>query len=278
MTFIHKLLSAKRPFCTCLWGLGTAVLLTACTPPPTPTVATPGVTVLADCFQSATARAWLDDNGDGVWDEAERPLPGIEFILEPSVYGRATSDENGVAAIFATMPGGSCPQYSSVIAASFAGYTLTTPQSLAYTTPDADYRFGFQPESLTKLIETETYTGVIFDATVAADFIPWLVNSTDGVWTPTAVEVMALEDGLAAFLQEGAWGHLVERLPDYTRQYAGFVRDDEQFIYANFFCRLEGNAWQETAVIVADGGDCYFQVIYNADTNRFVSVSVNGES
>ncbi|MBX3056361.1 MAG: hypothetical protein KF770_07810 [Anaerolineae bacterium] len=275
---MQKLPFIERSFRYSLWGLCTAVLLTTCTLPTSPAAATPGVTVLADCFQSATARAWLDANGDGVWDEGERPLPGIEFILDPSVYGRATSDENGVAAIFATTPGNSCPQQSSVIAMSFAGYTLTTPQSLAYTTADADYRFGFHPDSPTTLIETETYTGVIFDAATAAEFVPLFVNSTDGVWTPTAVEVMALEDGLAAFLQERAWGHLVERLPDYTRQYAGFVRDDERFIYANFFCRVSGTAWQETAVIVADGGDCYFQVVYSADANRFVSLSVNGES
>ncbi|HUM70367.1 MAG TPA: hypothetical protein PLK31_16155, partial [Chloroflexota bacterium] len=265
--------------CYFLLGIVTAVLLSACTPSATTQVTvTPTAAVLADCFQSATARAWVDDNGDGVWDEGERPLPGVEFILDPSVYSRTTSDENGMAAIFATTPGDSCPQHSSVIAISFAGYTLTTPQSLDYTAPDADYVFGFRPESPATLVETEAYTGVIFDAAVAAEFIPWLVNATDGVWTPTAVEVMALEDGLAAYLQEGEWGQLVERLPDYTRQYAGFVRGDEQFIYANFFCRVEGTAWQETAVIVADGGDCYFQVVYNVDTGEFVSVSVNGES
>lgn len=240
-------------------------------------MASPGATVLADCFQSATAQAWLDANGDGVWDEGERPLPGIEFILDPSVYGRATSDENGVAAIFATTPGDSCPPHSSVIAASFAGFTLTTPQSLAYTTPDADYWFGFQPDSPTTLIETETYTGVIFNAEAAAGLIAGM-GTAEAAWTPTAVEVTALEDGLAAFLQGGPWDHLVERLPNYTRQYAGFVRDDERFIYANFFCRVVGTDWQETAVIVADGGDCYFQVVYNVDANSFVSISVNGES
>jgi hypothetical protein len=34
----------------------------------------------------------------------------------------------------------------------------------------------------------------------------------------------------------------------------------------------------ETAVVVLDGGDCYFQVIYNADANTFVSLSINGEA
>ncbi|GIK58515.1 MAG: hypothetical protein HND44_13660 [Chloroflexi bacterium] len=33
---------------------------------------------------SYTAWAWLDDNGDGVWDKEERPLPGKPFGQPPN--------------------------------------------------------------------------------------------------------------------------------------------------------------------------------------------------
>ena len=77
-------------FNLCLAAIG---FLVGCVP----LAATATPDVLADCFQSATAVAWLDENGDGVWDDGEPPLHGIEFGLEPTVYSRTTSDENGVA-------------------------------------------------------------------------------------------------------------------------------------------------------------------------------------
>ncbi|MCA9919389.1 MAG: hypothetical protein KC445_15625 [Anaerolineales bacterium] len=94
----------------------------ACTPPsveqipvrqtpsaePEPTSAVPEI--LADCFQPTQALAWLDENGDGVQDANEPPLAGIQFVLEPSVSSRATSDENGVADIVAVTPGETCPE------------------------------------------------------------------------------------------------------------------------------------------------------------------------
>jgi hypothetical protein len=56
------------------------------------------------------------------------------------------------------------------------------------------------------------------------------------------------------------------------------VQADEELIFANFFCETHGEDWRETAVVVLDGGDCYFQVIYNADANVYSSLWINGES
>ena len=106
--------------------------------------------IQADCFQSATAFAWLDENGNGVQDEGERPLPGIHFLLEPSVDSRTISNEEGIADIFATPPGTECPEDQQIVANKYEGYTLTTPNPLPYEGPDAAYPFGFQllPEAV----------------------------------------------------------------------------------------------------------------------------------
>jgi hypothetical protein len=248
-------------------------------PEPTETA----VEILADCFQSATALAWLDENGDGLWDEGEPPLPGIEFVLEPTVYSRTTSDENGVANIFATTPGGTCSENQQVIAVKFAGYALTTANSLDYIDANTDYVFGFQPLPAATLIDTDSYSGAIFSADKTAEFITWLDEPADSFWTPTEEDIANFEDGLAAFLQENSSEYndttnILENLSEYKRQYFGLVRADEALVLANFFCGTHGEDWGETAVIVDDGGDCYFQVIFNADANTFVSLSINGES
>jgi len=148
-----KMQHAKRflPFILVILIVGAA----ACTPSATesitgretPTaVATSTTEALADCIQSATAVAWLDENGDGIRDEGEPPLPGIEFVLEPSVSSRAISDENGVATIFATTPGAVCPENSRVMVSQFGGYLLNTPAALDYVDADTEYLFGFRSE------------------------------------------------------------------------------------------------------------------------------------
>lgn len=265
------------------------LLLTSCIPVIPGSVglavtATPAV--LADCFQTATALAWLDANGDGVWDDDEPPLAGIEFVLEPTVYSRTTSDENGIANIFATTPGDRCPELTQVIATNYAGYELTTPGAVGYISAEAQHLFGFQPipdeppdgmvESI--VVETEAYTGVIFTSEATAMFIPWLDEPAHDMWMPNEADVMILEDGLAAFVQERELSDLWERLPSYTRQYFGIVQDGDYLILVNFFCDELGIAWQETAVIVDDGGECYFQTIYSVETNSFLSLKINGES
>jgi Leucine-rich repeat (LRR) protein len=130
----------------CLAAFG---LLAGCVPL-IPAEAPPAVTatpdVLADCFQSATAVAWLDENGDGLRDDGEPPLPGIEFVLEPLAASRATSDENGVASLSATTPGGVCPENSRVRVSQFDGYLLNTPAALDYVDADTEYLFGFRSE------------------------------------------------------------------------------------------------------------------------------------
>ena len=136
-----------------IWGL-----LAACAPPTTeritpretPTAeedaADPADQIVADCFYSATALAWLDENGDGRWDEGEPPLAGIEFILEPTAFSRTVSDENGVADIFATTPGTDCPEPTHLLAIRYDGYALTTPGRIDEVDLTEEYTFGFQPE------------------------------------------------------------------------------------------------------------------------------------
>lgn len=280
----------------------------ACTPgtisePVTPPTRQGTPVVLADCFVGATAVAWLDENGDGVWDNAEPPLPGIDFVLEPSAYSRTTTDKNGVADILAITPIGAdeaCPTPVSVQAVVYTGYTPTTPSKIDYHGVDGAYQFGFQPISeLTPtaatatppalpepvLIETETVSGIIFTADMTAAELAWLDEPADGSWMPTVEEVMGLEAGLADYLQAEdvlVWPvgkpPLWERLPDYTRQYFGLMQEGKRLIYGNYFCDPFNSPWQEMPVVVADGGDCYFQVVYNVDTQIFMQLTVNGEA
>ncbi|MDX1990846.1 MAG: hypothetical protein SF029_00555 [bacterium] len=106
----------------------------------------------------------------------------------------------------------------------------------------------------------------------------------EAYWTPSPTEVAALEAGLSNYLQsqlrDGMWGYGVwERLPAYGRQYFGLVFEGERLIFANYFCNTSDEMnWQEQYVLVMDGGDCFFRLLYNPVTGEYSNLIVNGEA
>lgn len=103
-------------------------------------------------------------------------------------------------------------------------------------------------------------------------------------WTPSEGDVRALEAGLASFLQENSGSFSAqgvpvwERLDEYTRQYAGIVLDGKRVIYANYFCNTAGMDWKKNFVLVMDGGECYFQLMYDPGSGAYFDLRVNGEA
>jgi hypothetical protein len=108
-------------------------------------------------------------------------------------------------------------------------------------------------------------------------------GQVDGLWIPSETDIQALESALPTYLQENAdlfyrdppvW----ERLDEYKRQYFGYNRDGKRFIYGNFFCHDMGIDYKTILVEVEDGGECYFQFKYDADSGEFFDLMVNGEA
>ena len=304
-----------------LWHFGTMIILLFAFQGCTPADRLPTTELIqADCFWSATATAWLDENGNGVKDESEAPLEGIEFVLEPSAYSRTKTNSDGVAQILATTPVDgsevSCDDLlaemnPSVFPTQYDGYQLTTNDQVPYTGSDADYEFGFQlittaedpnQENLGQMenkasepvpddpiiIETEQFQGVIFSAgsAQAQDFASWFGVSIDGYWTPAESDIIQLEKNLPLFLEAnnhvgtpyGDDPPLWDRLPEYGRQYLGIEMDGKRLIFANYFCDTFGSNWQETPIIVLDGGDCFFEIKYDVENQSFMSIYINGEA
>jgi hypothetical protein len=102
-------------------------------------------------------------------------------------------------------------------------------------------------------------------------------------WTPSEQDVIAIENGLVAYLEQNAERFYVrdipvwERLDDYNRQYVGVIIDNRRIVYANYFCDSVVD-WEKEFVIVMDGGDCFFQFQFDVDTAEFFELQVNGEA
>ncbi|MEA3334661.1 MAG: hypothetical protein U9R25_02050 [Chloroflexota bacterium] len=108
--------------------------------------------------------------------------------------------------------------------------------------------------------------------------------SFEGFWTPSADVVFQLEDKITDYLRQNpeqffhqppVW----QRLDEYQRQYIGLsFQDGRQIIYGNFFCNNSGRDWRQQLIFVLDGGECYFQVMFDVDFGEFVELRVNGEA
>lgn len=119
------------------------------------------------------------------------------------------------------------------------------------------------------LVTTDEFEGVIFRG---------------GDWVPTVEEIRALENQLNAYLPQhqkafdGMKKPIEERLPTYKRQYWGVLEDEKKVVFANFFCHAFDYDWMNERVFVLDGGDCYFQIRYDVETESLFDLRVNGSA
>lgn len=150
---------------------------------------------------------------------------------------------------------------------------------------ERDIPWSASTEVMNIPVTNADFEGVIFAKENAAEVgLQFEFNENiHEYWTPNEDEVMALEAGIVPFLQgalssrddgEEVWGNL----NSYRRQYFGIQFDGERpVVYANFFCSDFEN-WQRAYVAVEDGGNCFFQVMYDPDAEVFSNLRVNGEA
>lgn len=139
-------------------------------------------------------------------------------------------------------------------------------------------------EEPNQLVKTSSFEGVIFSKTNAQQVGVILGSQVEGYWKPSRGDVTALEQGLPAYLKTinvplfSQEPPIWERLSEYKGQYFGILENGKRVVYANYFCSAPLDSWMEEVLLVLDGGDCYFQIKFEVDTNRFYDLQVNGEA
>jgi hypothetical protein len=102
--------------------------------------------IIADCFWSAQAYAWIDADADGVADADEQPLEGVEVNFSLNFYSGGATGPDGLASVSGMHPGGcDTPVANNIVATAPEGYTATTELTLPYSDDQDRYEFGFQP-------------------------------------------------------------------------------------------------------------------------------------
>ena len=136
------------------------------------------------------------------------------------------------------------------------------------------------------ILEVGGSEAVIFTAANAQEqgVDRWFSLDAGDYWTPDEEEIIALEEGLEAFLRTEAgdtYPRLSDELSSYKRQYFGIVKEGGREIFGVFFCASYYeyfDNWDESLAAVNDGGDCFFELRYNVETGTFSDLSVHGEA
>ena len=125
---------------------------------------------------------------------------------------------------------------------------------------------------------TELTRGVIM-STSNGQYLPWSVDgkATEG-WDPSPGEIKKLEPILLQYIEKQN-ADIFDKIENYRCQYFGIIVDGHERVYCNYFWFTKHDTnWRTQPVVVDDGGDRYFQIEYDLDSNRCVHFSVNGEA
>lgn len=104
-------------------------------------------------------------------------------------------------------------------------------------------------------------------------------KDVSGFWSPSPSQVAAIEQLLPEMLRKS--GHKL-KVSDSNRQYIGITVHGKKLIYLNCFDRSvlsESSAlrdWQTKAVIICDGGDAFWGVVFDPADNTFHELQFNG--
>jgi hypothetical protein len=100
------------------------------------------------CQWTAKAQAWIDENGDGLWDTGELPLANVAFYVDETLHRHrniaqnAVSDSNGRADVIVWVPQYTCGGFV-VYAEAPANYEATTPERVADAGQEL-FQFGYR--------------------------------------------------------------------------------------------------------------------------------------
>jgi hypothetical protein len=125
-------------------------------------------------------------------------------------------------------------------------------------------------------ISTGGVEGVIFPASQAN-----FVGDATGrkgltCWTPSKSDVAGAFPRIQAFLKSEA-PSIASRLSQYRCQYFGIIVEEKKRIYCNFFHRECGIAnWKSKPLFVRGGGDWFFQLEYDLESEKCLDLRING--
>ena len=110
-------------------------------------------------------------------------------------------------------------------------------------------------------------------------YVPYSIDGRPtGGWRPSRATIEKAEPVILEYIKDSDQ-EIFEHLDQYRCQYFGIIVDGRKRIYCNFFWYTENKKdWRTRPIVVMDGGNWYFQLEYDVETDRCLNFAVNGES
>ena len=108
-------------------------------------------------------------------------------------------------------------------------------------------------------------------------------KNVSGAWRPSDTDIDELEAALPKYLntRRKAGRETPPSAQAYHRQYVGFTKGSERFIYGNFYpASAVKGAWRgresSQAVRVCDGGPAFWGIVFRVSSKTFEDIQFNG--
>ncbi len=98
-------------------------------------------------------------------------------------------------------------------------------------------------------------------------------------YEPSSISPEAFKAALADHLRANPDVSLLP-LSEYRFQFVGLTIEGKQILFANAFCKSHWQRysyWRTNLVLVDDGGNCYFQAVYDPEIKSIMKLMVNGK-
>ncbi len=146
-----------------------------------------------------------------------------------------------------------------------------------------------QPPS--RVLTNQPFTGVVFQPERGTpellEYLGYGVGqNVDDVWTASAEDALGLEAALKERLEamtDDYYGkEVLEHYDDFKRQYIGVVIEDQRYLFATYDrctdLSLEDLTANFIALLPADGGSCFMEILFDPETHEFIRFNIHGEA
>lgn len=114
---------------------------------------------------------------------------------------------------------------------------------------------------------------------VLAAKIPRGIVASQGTWSPSTADISKAERDIAqiATLPANYARVHIDHPDSYFRQYVPIRQAGRKLLYVNAFCEAP-TYWRTQLVIVSDGGTCFWQALFDPETDTYSNLTVNGRA
>ncbi len=135
--------------------------------------------------------------------------------------------------------------------------------------------------SMTAHSSASVSDAVAFDVTEGATLLQQCSRSTptgnSALWVVSEKELFSVETQLQKEFTKVTKGRLKD-LSFYQRQYIGITIGGKKQIYINAFRREKSIEWKKKAVMVCDGGESFWGIVYDIESKTFLDFQANGSA